>query len=75
MGNELYLLQDMINEKGGIDIKGEKYKIQVVIEDCKSTLDGVTAAATSLASKGIKFTVGPGGILHGLPPLLPTATK
>ncbi len=59
MGNELYLLQDMINEKGGIDIKGEKYKIQVVIEDCKSTLDGVTAAATSLASKGIKFVVGP----------------
>jgi branched-chain amino acid transport system substrate-binding protein len=59
MGNELYLLQDMINEKGGIEIKGEKYKIQVVIEDCKSTLDGVTAAATSLASKGIKFTVGP----------------
>ena len=59
MGNELILLQDMINEKGGIDIKGQKYKIEVVIEDCKSTLDGVTAAATSLASKGIKFTVGP----------------
>jgi branched-chain amino acid transport system substrate-binding protein len=59
MGNELMLVQDMINEKGGIDIKGQKYRVEVVIEDCKSTLDGVTAAATSLASKGIKFTVGP----------------
>ncbi len=59
MGNELLLVQDMVNEKGGIDVKGQKYKIEVVIEDCKSTLDGVATAATSLASKGIKFTVGP----------------
>ena len=43
MGNELILFQNMINEKGGIDIKGQKYKIEVVLEDCKSTLDGVTA--------------------------------
>ena len=57
--NEPQLVVDMINERGGIDIKGQKYKIELVPEDCKSTLDGVTAAATSLASKGIRFTIGP----------------
>jgi branched-chain amino acid transport system substrate-binding protein len=59
MGNELLLVQDMINERGGLNIKGQKYEIELDIEDCKSSLDGVTAAATSMASKGIKFAVGP----------------
>jgi len=57
--NEPQLVADMINERGGITIKGQKYKIELVPEDCKSTLDGVSAAATSLAAKGIKFTIGP----------------
>jgi branched-chain amino acid transport system substrate-binding protein len=57
--NEPQLVVDMINERGGINIKGQKYKIELVPEDCKSTLDGVTEAATSLASQGIKFTIGP----------------
>ncbi|MBN2060005.1 MAG: hypothetical protein JW882_06265 [Deltaproteobacteria bacterium] len=59
MGNELNLMAEMINERGGIDIKGDKYNLEIVIEDCKSTLDGATAAATSIASKGIKYAVGP----------------
>lgn len=59
MGNEQKLLAEMINEKGGINIKGQEYKIAIDTEDCKSSLDGVTAAATSMASKGIKFVIGP----------------
>jgi len=57
--NEPQLVVDTVNERGGLNIKGQKYKIELVSEDCKSSLDGVTAAATSLASKGIKFTIGP----------------
>ena len=59
MANELLFVKDMINERGGINIKGQKYEIAFDIEDCKSNLDGVTAAATRLAGKGIKFVVGP----------------
>ena len=52
MANELLLVQDAINEKGGITVKGQKYKIEVVIEDCKSTLDGVTARGDKPGSQG-----------------------
>ncbi len=59
MANEQKLLAELINERGGVDIKGQKYKIELEIEDCRSTLDGTTEAVNSLASKGIKFAVGP----------------
>ncbi len=52
----------IINERGGITIKGEKYNIELVGEDGKSTLDGVTAAATKLVyDRKVKFVVGPQG--------------
>jgi len=60
MGNELLILQDMINSRGGINIKGQKYEIEVVIEDCKSTLDGVSAATNALIyDKKVQFAIGP----------------
>jgi branched-chain amino acid transport system substrate-binding protein len=50
----------MINDKGGITVKGEKYNIELEIEDGKSTLDGMTAAANRLVyDKKVKFVVGP----------------
>jgi branched-chain amino acid transport system substrate-binding protein len=53
---------DMINEEGGIKVKGEKYKIQLIIEDTQSTFDGVAAAANRLIhEKGVKLIVGPSG--------------
>ena len=58
--NEINIAAEMINEKGGITVKGEKYLIEIVIEDGKSTLDGVTAAANRLVfDKGVKFVLGP----------------
>jgi hypothetical protein len=45
---DLKIVGQIINEKGGLTIKGEKYKIELVGEDGKSTLDGITAAATRL---------------------------
>ena len=58
--HEVQVAADMINEKGGVSIKGEKYQIELVLEDGKSTLDGVTSATNRLVfDKGVKFIVGP----------------
>jgi branched-chain amino acid transport system substrate-binding protein len=52
----------MINDRGGLTIKGEKYMIELVGEDGKSTLDGITAGANRLAyDHQVKFVVGPTG--------------
>ena len=39
------LSEEWINEKGGLTIKGEKYKVELVMEDMKGTADGAVAAA------------------------------
>jgi len=51
---------EWINEKGGLTIKGERYKIEVIAEDDKSTPDGAVAATNKLVHKDkVKFIVGP----------------
>ena len=58
--NELEVLADMINENGGITINGEQYMVELVTEDCKSSLDGVTAATNRLVyDRKVKFIIGP----------------
>lgn len=58
----LKIVEQMINEKGGITVQGQKYTIQLVGEDGNSTLDGTTAAATKLVyDHKLKFVVGPQG--------------
>ena len=58
--NEVKIVAEMINERGGITIKGKKYNIELIIEDAKSTLDGVNGAATKLAyDHRVKFVIGP----------------
>ena len=53
-------MADVINDQGGITVKGERYDIELVVEDTKSTMEGVRAAATKLAFVDrIKFVVGP----------------
>ena len=52
----------MIDERGGINVKGTTYEVEVLIEDAKSTLDGVTAAANRLVyDKGVELILGPAG--------------
>jgi branched-chain amino acid transport system substrate-binding protein len=56
----LQAVADIINDKGGISVKGEKYKVELVIEDGKSTIDGFGAAATRLSyDDKVKFVIGP----------------
>jgi branched-chain amino acid transport system substrate-binding protein len=53
------LCQEWINEKGGITINGEKYLIELIVEDQKGVVDGAVAAATKLVHQDqVKFIVG-----------------
>jgi branched-chain amino acid transport system substrate-binding protein len=53
---------DMINEEGGLTVNGDKYNLELIVEDCKSTFDGVASAANRLVyDKDVKFIVGPTG--------------
>jgi len=57
---DVQIVAQMINDKGGLTIQGQKYNIEVVIEDCKSSFDGYTAAANKLVlDHKVKFVVGP----------------
>jgi len=50
---------DWLNEKGGITIKGEKYKFVGVVEDNKTTPEGSKAAAEKLVyDHKVKFITG-----------------
>lgn len=64
-GSEAYIAQgaklseEWVNNTGGLTIKGEKYKVELVSEDMKGTADGTVAAATKLAhDHKVKFVVG-----------------
>jgi branched-chain amino acid transport system substrate-binding protein len=53
---------EMINEEGGVTVKGDKYKVELVVADTKSDFDGVASAANKLIyDDGVKFIVGPTG--------------
>lgn len=57
---EAQLARDMLNERGGITIEGQKYLIELVAEDIKSTADGVVAGANKLVyDEKVKFIAGP----------------
>ncbi len=73
---EVQFAAQMINERGGIKVKGEKYDVEIVIEDGKSTLDGITAAANRLVfDKGLKLLIGPAGFFAGASSPVTTPNK
>ena len=63
---EAQLARDMINEDGGIVVKGEHYMIELIAEDFKSTTDGVVAGANKLVyDKNVKFMISPSAFFSG----------
>ncbi len=51
---------EMVNDKGGVTIKGEKYLLELVPEDMKSSNEGTTAAVNKLIyDDKVQFIVGP----------------
>ena len=52
----------MLNDAGGIQVGGKGYKIELVEEDGKSSMDGNTAAASKLVlDDKVQFVIGPAG--------------
>ncbi len=55
------LAADLINSQGGITINGQQYKINLIVEDNKSTPDGAQTAASDLIfDKHVSFIFGTG---------------
>ena len=55
----MVLAVDWINNKGGITVKGVKYKLQLISEDSKSSPEGMMAACIKLIEKDkVKFILG-----------------
>jgi branched-chain amino acid transport system substrate-binding protein len=52
-------IEDLFNNKGGIDVGGQKYMIQIVSEDDKSSPPDAVSAANMLIGEGIKFIIAP----------------
>lgn len=51
---------EWINEKGGVAIKGDKYRIELIVEDNKSSPDGAAAATNKLVFKDkVQYIIGP----------------
>jgi branched-chain amino acid transport system substrate-binding protein len=50
---------ELMNKRGGITVKGEKYLIEVVPEDDQSSPPGAIAAINRLIQAGIKFIYAP----------------
>ena len=50
---------DLLNQKGGVTVKGEKYRIEVITADDQSSPPGAVGAANRLIQDGVKFIVAP----------------
>jgi branched-chain amino acid transport system substrate-binding protein len=62
---DIEYVAQMINDDGGIKVQGKAYKVELVIEDGKSSLDGNTAAATKLVlDDKLQLVVGPGAFFN-----------
>jgi branched-chain amino acid transport system substrate-binding protein len=60
-----------INDNGGISVAGQKYNIQILLEDNKSSPESSVAIANKLIFReGVKFLIGP-----AVPPLSMAVTK
>ena len=51
--------EDLMNKRGGITIKGQKYLIEIVAEDDQSSPPGAVAAINKMIQDGIKFVYAP----------------
>ncbi len=58
--HDMQLTADYINEHGGVTIQGQRYNIELIIRDSKSSPDGALAAANQLIFEDqVKYAIGP----------------
>ncbi len=51
--------EDLLNQRGGVKVNGQKYSIKIIAEDDQSSPPGAIAAANRIVQQGIKFMVSP----------------
>ena len=74
--DECQIVADMWNDKGGLTIGGQKYNIALSVEDCKSSLDGYTAATNKMVfDQKISFLAGPAAFFGGAVNVVSTPNK
>jgi branched-chain amino acid transport system substrate-binding protein len=66
--------EDLINQRGGVTVKGQKYSIKIIAEDDQSSPPGAIAAVNKLIQQGVKFLIPPMFMVTDLA-LIPTAEE
>jgi branched-chain amino acid transport system substrate-binding protein len=66
--------EDLMNQRGGVTVKGQKYNINIVAEDDQSSPPGAIAAVNKLIQEGIRFIIPPMAMFTDLA-LIPTAEE
>jgi branched-chain amino acid transport system substrate-binding protein len=66
--------EDLMNQRGGITVKGQKYNIKIIAEDDQSSPPGAIAATNRLMQDGVKFIIPPMFMVTDLA-LIPTAEE
>lgn len=62
------LAVDLVNEQGGLEVNGEKYKISLYIEDSKGSPEGAVSAAQNLINqKKVVAIIGPQFSTNAIP--------
>jgi branched-chain amino acid transport system substrate-binding protein len=66
--------EDLMNQRGGVTVKGQKYNIKIIAEDDQSSPPGAIAATNRLIQDGVKFIIPPMFMVTDLA-LIPTAEE
>jgi branched-chain amino acid transport system substrate-binding protein len=56
-----------INDAGGLDVGGQKYKVELSLEDNEDKAESAAAAAQKLASAGVLAMIGPNASRNAIP--------
>jgi ABC-type branched-subunit amino acid transport system substrate-binding protein len=55
-------IEDLLNQRGGVTVKGQKYRVELVLVDDQSSPSGAVSAVNKLAQDDIRFVLPPGFI-------------
>ena len=66
--------EDLMNQRGGVTVGGQKYNIKMIAEDDQSSPPGSIAAINRLIQDGVKFVIPPMFMVTDLA-LIPTAEE
>lgn len=65
--NAAQLAVKEVNDAGGLEVGGKKYKVELVIEDNEDKAESAAAAAQKLATAGVLAMIGPNASRNAIP--------